>query len=58
MKDYDNADLTIRAGNLNDRRYLMIYGTADTEVTPQHALLLAKALIDQEILFQQLVSDT
>lgn len=58
MQDYDNADLTIRAGNMNDRRYLMIYGTADTEVTPQHSLLLAKALIDQEILFQQLVTYT
>ncbi|XP_063919511.1 inactive dipeptidyl peptidase 10 isoform X1 [Zophobas morio] len=55
LQEYDNADLTMRAGNLNDRRFLLVHGTADTSVTPQQALLFAKALIDQEVLFQQLV---
>lgn len=55
LQDYDNADLTVRASNLHDRHFLLIHGTADTVVTPQHSLLFAKALIDQEVLFQQLV---
>ncbi|XP_015837624.1 inactive dipeptidyl peptidase 10 isoform X3 [Tribolium castaneum] len=55
LHDYENADLTMRAGNLNERRFLLIHGSADTSVTPQHALLFARALIEQEVLFQQLV---
>lgn len=55
LQEYDNADLTMRAGNLNERRFLLIHGTADTSVTPQHALLFARALVEQEVLFQQLV---
>ncbi|XP_044263451.1 inactive dipeptidyl peptidase 10 isoform X3 [Tribolium madens] len=55
LHDYENADLTMRAGNLNERRFLLIHGSADTSVTPQHALLFARALIQQEVLFQQLV---
>lgn len=56
LQEYDNADLTMKAANLNERNLLLIHGTADTQVTPQHSLMLAKALIDQDILFQQLVS--
>uniref|UniRef100_A0A6P7GH46 Venom dipeptidyl peptidase 4 n=1 Tax=Diabrotica virgifera virgifera TaxID=50390 RepID=A0A6P7GH46_DIAVI len=54
LQEYDNADLTLKAANLNGRRFLLIHGTADTEITLQHSLMLAKALIDQNILFQQL----
>ncbi|XP_018579653.1 inactive dipeptidyl peptidase 10 [Anoplophora glabripennis] len=54
LQEYDNADLTMKAVNLNERNLLLIHGTADTQVTPQHSLMLAKALIDQDILFQQL----
>nr|CAH7713772.1 unnamed protein product [Callosobruchus chinensis] len=54
LQEYDNADLTLKAVNLNDRHFLLIHGTADTVVTPQHSLMLAKALIEQDILFQQL----
>lgn len=53
---YDNADLTMRAGNLYNRQYLLIHGTADTVVIPQHSMMFAKALIEQGVLFQQLVS--
>lgn len=53
---YERADLTKMAGNLKGRHYLLIHGTADTEVKPQHAIMLARALIDQEVLFRQLVS--
>lgn len=53
---YDNADLTMRAGNLFNRQYLLVHGTADTVVIAQHSMMFAKALIDQGVLFQQLVS--
>lgn len=56
MQEYDNADLTKKAANLKDRRFFLIHSTADTLVTPQHSLMLAKALVNQDILFQQLVS--
>lgn len=54
--EYDNADLALKAANMNNRNFFLIYGTADTRVTSQHAVMLAKTLIDQNILFQQLVS--
>lgn len=53
--EYDNADLTKKAANLKDRRFMLIHSTANTLITPQHSLMLAKALINQDILFQQLV---
>uniref|UniRef100_A0AAR5P3N3 Venom dipeptidyl peptidase 4 n=1 Tax=Dendroctonus ponderosae TaxID=77166 RepID=A0AAR5P3N3_DENPD len=52
--EYDNADLTLKAANMNNRNFFLIYGTADTRVTSQHAVMLARTLIDQNILFQQL----
>lgn len=58
LQEYDNADLTMKATNLNDRHFLLIHGTADTKVTSEHSFVLAKALVEQEILFQQLVSGT
>ncbi|CAH1163711.1 unnamed protein product [Phaedon cochleariae] len=54
LQEYDNADLTMKAANLNGRDFLLIHGTADTLITPQHSIMLAKALIDQDLLFQQL----
>lgn len=54
--EYDNADLTKKAANLKDRRFMLIHSTADTFITPQHSLMLAKALINQDVLFQQVVS--
>ncbi|XP_049817276.1 inactive dipeptidyl peptidase 10 [Aethina tumida] len=54
LQEYDNADLTMKATNLNDRHFLLIHGTADTKVTSEHSFVLAKALVEQEILFQQL----
>nr|CAI5827942.1 unnamed protein product [Callosobruchus analis] len=39
LQEYDNADLTLKAVNLNDRHFLLIHGTADTVVTPQHSFM-------------------
>lgn len=58
LLDYERADLTKRAGNLNDRNYLLVYGTADTTVKSQHSMMFSKALIEQGVLFQQLVSNS
>ncbi|KAG5871089.1 hypothetical protein JTB14_007618 [Gonioctena quinquepunctata] len=54
LQEYENADLTSKVANLNDRHFLVIHGSADTKVIPQHTSLLAKALIEQNVLFQQL----
>lgn len=53
--EYDNADLTLKAANMNNRNFFLIYGTADTRITSQHSVMLAKTLIEQNIIFQQLV---
>ncbi|KAK4884834.1 hypothetical protein RN001_001105 [Aquatica leii] len=53
--NYENADLTKRAGNLRDRHFMLVHGTADTTVKPQHSILFARALIEQGILFRHLV---
>ncbi|XP_060515973.1 inactive dipeptidyl peptidase 10 isoform X2 [Cylas formicarius] len=52
--EYENADLTMKTANLNERNFLLIYGTADTRVTSQHAIAFAKALVDQDVLFQHM----
>lgn len=52
---YQRADLTKRAGNLDGRRYMLVHGTADTTVNPQHSMMFSKAMIDQGVMFQQLV---
>ncbi|KAK9732357.1 Prolyl oligopeptidase family [Popillia japonica] len=53
--DYEKADLTKRAGNIKGKHYLLVHGTADTTVKPQHSMKFARSLIEQEIMFQQLV---
>ncbi|XP_076260246.1 inactive dipeptidyl peptidase 10 isoform X2 [Rhynchophorus ferrugineus] len=52
--EYENADLTLKAANINNRNFLLIYGTADTTITSQHSIMLSKALVQQDVLFQQL----
>lgn len=56
-ESYNTADLTKVAGNLKLRHYLLAYGTADTHVKAQHSVMLARALVDQGVLFRQLVSN-
>ena len=45
----------MKAGNINERNFMIIHGTADTYVHKEHSLMLAKALIDQEVKFRQQV---
>ncbi|XP_044744473.1 inactive dipeptidyl peptidase 10 isoform X3 [Coccinella septempunctata] len=51
---YENADLLSKAGSLLDRRFLLIHGTSDSTVTPQHSFMFAKALVQRDVLFQHL----
>nr|XP_022912689.1 inactive dipeptidyl peptidase 10-like [Onthophagus taurus] len=53
--EYEKADLTKRASNMRGKHFLLIHGTADTTVKPQHSMRLARSLIDYDILFRQLV---
>lgn len=50
------SDLAMRAGNIDSRNFLLIHGTADVHVHPQHSLVLTKALTDQAIGFRHQVS--
>lgn len=50
------SDLSMRAGNIDSRNYLLIHGTADEIVHQQHSLILTKALTDQAIGFRHQVS--
>lgn len=49
------SDLSMRAGNIDSRNFLLIHGTADEIVHQQHSLILTKALIDQAIGFRHQV---
>lgn len=50
-----DADLAMRAGNMADRQYFLVHGTADTVVHEQHALMMARALIEQGVGFRHQV---
>lgn len=56
LRFYEKSDLSKISYNLAGRHYLLVHGTADTVVKPQHAMILARALVDQGVLFRQLVS--
>lgn len=55
LRAIQESDLSMRAGNIDSRNYLLIHGTADKLVHQQHALILTKALIDQAIGFRHQV---
>lgn len=54
-KGYEAADATKMAGNLKDKMFLLIHGTADDNVHYHHSMMLAKSLVDEGVLFQQMV---
>lgn len=55
VRALQEADLSMRAGNIESRNYFLVHGTADTIVHPQHSLMLARALIDQGVGFRHQV---
>ncbi|KAL9884330.1 inactive dipeptidyl peptidase 10 isoform 3-T5 [Glossina fuscipes fuscipes] len=50
-----DADLTMRAGNIKGRNLMLIHGTADTLIHQEHTLMLVRALVDQEVKFRHQV---
>ncbi|XP_049834245.1 inactive dipeptidyl peptidase 10-like isoform X2 [Schistocerca gregaria] len=49
---YEKADVTKRAGNLQDKMFLLIHGTADHTVHYQQSMLLVRALTKEGVLFR------
>lgn len=58
LRALQESDLSMRAGNIDSRNFLLMHGTADTLVHQQHALMLAKTLIDQGVGFRHQVCDS
>lgn len=56
LRALQESDLSMRAGNIDSRNFLLMHGTADTLVHQQHSLMLAKTLIDQGVGFRHQVS--
>lgn len=55
LRAIQESDLSMRAGNIDSRNYLLIHGTADELVHQQHSLILTKALTDLGIGFRHQV---
>ncbi|KAG0713884.1 Venom dipeptidyl peptidase 4 [Chionoecetes opilio] len=53
-KGYEAADATKVVGNLKGKMFLLVHGTADDNVHYHHSMMLAKALVDEGVLFQQM----
>lgn len=56
LRALQESDLSMRAGNIDSRNFLLMHGTADTTVHQQHSLMLAKTLIDQGVGFRHQVT--
>jgi len=54
-RGYEEADVTKRAGNLRNKLFLLIHGTADNTVHYQQSMMLVRALTDQGVLFRHQV---
>jgi dipeptidyl aminopeptidase/acylaminoacyl peptidase len=54
-RGYEEADVTKRAGNLRNKLFLLIHGTADHTVHYQQSMMLVRALTDQGVLFRHQV---
>ncbi|XP_075238106.1 dipeptidyl peptidase 4-like [Lycorma delicatula] len=52
-RGYEESDISKRAGNLRDKPYLLIHGTADNTVHYQHSMILVRAFTEGGILFRQ-----
>ncbi|KAF4520670.1 hypothetical protein B566_EDAN006346 [Ephemera danica] len=51
-RGYEEADVTKRAGNLKEKLFLLIHGTADDNVHYQQSMMLIQALTAEGVLFR------
>ncbi|XP_034243089.1 LOW QUALITY PROTEIN: probable dipeptidyl-aminopeptidase B [Thrips palmi] len=51
-RGYEDADVSKKAGNLRDKRFLLIHGTADLRAHYTQSMLLVRALAREGALFQ------
>ncbi|XP_002055619.3 inactive dipeptidyl peptidase 10 isoform X3 [Drosophila virilis] len=55
LRALQEADLTMKAGNIKGRNLMLMHGTADTLVHQEHTLMLVRALVDQQVKFRHQV---
>ena len=46
------SDVTAKAANLRNKKYLMVHGTADDNVHYQQSMMLARAMEEADVLFR------
>jgi len=54
LAGYQASDVTAKAANLRNKKYLMVHGTADDNVHYQQSMMLARAMEEADVLFRQL----
>ncbi|XP_052133194.1 inactive dipeptidyl peptidase 10-like, partial [Frankliniella occidentalis] len=54
-RGYEDADVSKKAGNLRDKRFLLVHGTADLRAHFVQSMLLVRALAKEGALFQHQV---
>jgi len=57
-RGYEESDITKRAGNLREKLFLLIHGTADDNVHYQQSMMLIQALTAEGVLFRHQVNST
>ncbi|XP_046680384.1 inactive dipeptidyl peptidase 10-like [Homalodisca vitripennis] len=51
-RGYEESDLSKRAGNLRDKPFLLIHGSADNTVHFQHSMILVHGLTQEGVMFR------
>ncbi|KAJ8683545.1 hypothetical protein QAD02_019337 [Eretmocerus hayati] len=55
LEKYESSDVLSRVGNLQGKKFMLIHGTADNNVHFEHTMALTRALVDADVLYDQVV---